>query len=296
MKPNPAHPIARRAGQALALTLAALSFVSCRTVGVETRQERMALDGGAIAYSDAGRGDPMLVLVHCWSCDRHLWDGQIGALARRYRVIALDLPGHGRSPAAAAGRRTIAALGADVAALVERLRPRRVVLVGSSLGAAVALDAAARLDRRVLGVVLVDAVQNADFVLPADVWQRLIGDLEADYGGACSGFVSSLFAKGAAPELIAARIADMCDADPAVALPLLRDLGAQSEAAMLRAAGAPVRGINGDQYPTDEAANRKYADYRAAVIPGSGHFPMLEQPAAFLAALERWIAELTGAP
>ncbi len=297
MNPNPSPAIPRIVCQAAALAFAVLVLASCRTAGdPEMRQRRMALDGGAIAYTDAGRGDPLLVLVHCWSCDRHLWDGQLGALARSHRVIALDLPGHGLSPAPAAARRTISALGADVAALVARLRPRRVVLVGSSMGAAVALDAAARLGGRVLGVVLVDAVQNADFVFPEEAWNELLAGLAQDFPRACAEFVPSLFGKEAAPELIEARVADMCDADPTVALPLLRDLGGHSEAGLLRAAGVPVRGINGDLYPTDEAANRKYADYRAAIIPGSGHFPMLEKPAEFQAALERWVAELAREP
>jgi pimeloyl-ACP methyl ester carboxylesterase len=261
-------------------------LAGCRTGGPMTGARELAI-------SAAGQGEPALVFLHCWSCDRHLWDETAAAMSANHRVVAIDLPGHGESAAISprAGW-TIAGLGEEVAGRVRGLGLRRIVLVGSSMGAAVALDVAARLPGRVVGVVVVDAVQNADFVFPAEAWQQLVGGLETDFRGSCGPFVSGLFGEGAAPSLVEARIADMCDADPAVALPLLRDLAARSEPEMLRRAGVPVRGINGDHYPTDEAANRKYTDYRAAIIQGSGHFPMVEKPAEFQAALERWAAEL----
>jgi pimeloyl-ACP methyl ester carboxylesterase len=270
--------------------LAALA--GCRTVAPAPAPVLAPAAPVPLAYSSSGEGDPTLVLLHCWSCDRHLWDDTAAALAATHRVVTIDLPGHGASAGLAprAGW-TIAGLAEEVAGRIETLQLRRVVLVGSSMGAAVALDAAARLPGRALGVVVVDAVQNADFVLPEETWRKLVTSLETDFPGACGSFVARLFGPEAAPELIEARIADMCDADPAVALPLLRDLAAASEPEMLRRAGVPVRGINGDQYPTDEAANRKYADYRATVIAGSGHFPMVEKPVEFRAALERWAAE-----
>lgn len=55
----------------------------------------------------------------------------------------------------------------------------------------------------------------------------------------------------------------------------------------------PVRAINSDLQPTDIEANRRYfRDYAMRIIPGLGHYPMLEAPIAFNAALHETLAEL----
>ena len=61
-----------------------------------------AKDGVPIHYSVQGKGEPALVFVHCWSCDRHFWDNQVPVFAKNHRVVTLDLPGHGGVPLEAA--------------------------------------------------------------------------------------------------------------------------------------------------------------------------------------------------
>jgi pimeloyl-ACP methyl ester carboxylesterase len=54
-------------------------------------------DGSDLAYVDRGSGDPALVLVHCGNCQMGMWKETIEAFAPSNRVVAMDLPGHGRS-------------------------------------------------------------------------------------------------------------------------------------------------------------------------------------------------------
>ncbi len=54
-------------------------------------------DGIHIAYETRGEGTPALVFVHGWSCDRTYWDGQLPAFSRQFKVVAVDLAGHGES-------------------------------------------------------------------------------------------------------------------------------------------------------------------------------------------------------
>lgn len=54
-------------------------------------------DGVPIHYTAQGKGEPALVFIHCWTCDRHIWDAQMSGFARNHRVVAIDLPGHGES-------------------------------------------------------------------------------------------------------------------------------------------------------------------------------------------------------
>ncbi|MEX6504195.1 alpha/beta fold hydrolase [Pseudomonas zhanjiangensis] len=89
-------------------------------------------DGCQLHYEQFGQGAPV-VLVHGLGSSTRDWEYQIAALARRYRVIALDLRGHGRSDKPRE-RYSIAGFAADVAALIEHLALGPVHLVGISMG------------------------------------------------------------------------------------------------------------------------------------------------------------------
>src|SRR5688500_18343218 len=84
--------------------------------GVSSRQTvktARSADGVPIPFDVQGQGEPTLVLVHGWAFDRHLWDEHAPRLARRHRVVTLDLAGHGESGKQRA-RWTMAAFGEDL--------------------------------------------------------------------------------------------------------------------------------------------------------------------------------------
>src|SRR4029434_11110200 len=102
----------------------------------------------------AGAGAPPLVFVHGLCCSHTDWRAQVEHFRARHMTIAVDLPGHGATPAADAA--TIERCGADVAALLDARAVPPAVLVGHSLGCRVVLEAASRAPHRVAGVILVD--------------------------------------------------------------------------------------------------------------------------------------------
>ncbi len=89
-------------------------------------------DGCQLHYEDYGHGAPLL-LVHGLGSSTRDWEYQIPALAQHYRVIALDVRGHGRSDKPRGAYR-IADFADDVAALIEYLQLPPVHLVGISMG------------------------------------------------------------------------------------------------------------------------------------------------------------------
>ena len=94
---------------------------------------------------------PTIVFVHGTRLTRTMWRAQMDDLADRFRVIALDLPGHGRL----AGRPfTIAAAGDQVGRVIEVAAGGSAVVVGLSLGGYVAMDLAARRPELIRGLVL----------------------------------------------------------------------------------------------------------------------------------------------
>jgi pimeloyl-ACP methyl ester carboxylesterase len=98
--------------------------------------------------------------VHGFACSLDDWRAQVEHFERTNEVVACDLRGHGRTP----GRPhecSIEHYGGDVAALVNNLELKRVVLVGHSMGCRVVLEAARLIPDNVAGLVLVDGSRNA---------------------------------------------------------------------------------------------------------------------------------------
>lgn len=106
----------------------------------------------SLYYSDTGQGDAVLLLHSGGMCGEE-WQPQIPALARHFRVIAPDLPGHGKSPMRAE-RLRVRDMGQAVLELIDHLGLEQAHLVGSSLGGAVALWLVVNYPQRVDKLVL----------------------------------------------------------------------------------------------------------------------------------------------
>lgn len=124
-------------------------------------------EGHRISYDDYGAGDRLLVLVHGLLMNRHMYD-RLGPefASRGYRVVCVDVLGHGRSDRPEDLRLYSMPLFArQVAALLDHLDAPEAVVGGTSLGANVALELATRRPERVRGLfVEMPVLDNA---LPA---------------------------------------------------------------------------------------------------------------------------------
>jgi pimeloyl-ACP methyl ester carboxylesterase len=253
-----------------------------------------SFDGVPIKVYTAGAGDPALVLIHCWMCDHHMWDNVVPRLAKTYHVITLDLPGHGAS---GKNRKTwtMAAYGQDVQSVVEALHLGKVILVGHSMGGPVMLEAASRLQGRVVGMIAVDTLTNADAKPDPKVIQDWITRMRGDFRGQTEALVRAIAGKKADPAVVAGVVHKMTSGDPAIGIALMQELQHyDTKAGMLRA-HAPIVAINSTMHPTNVAANRRYLPrYDLLPLPdGVGHFPQVEAPKAFNALLAKAIAMLT---
>ena len=254
-------------------------------------------DGVSIRYESFGKGEPVLVLVHCWSCDRHLWDAVVPRLARDRRVVTLDLAGHGES---GRDRRewTIPAFGEDVRAVVEALGLRKVVLAGHSMGGPVILEAARLLPGRVVGLVPVDTGLDVEKVSTPEEVAGLLGAFEKDYRATADQFTRQyMFTPKSDPALIARVAAKNAAAPPDVAIPCLRAAFSYDARPTLREVRVPAHAVNADLYPTNVEANRRhFAAYDVTLMTGVGHYLMLEDPARFSELLAGAVAQLLAHP
>ena len=252
-----------------------------------------AADGVPIYYEVQGKGEPALVFIHCWSCNRQLWDNQVAQFSKTHRVLTIDLPGHGES---GMDRKTwsVESYGDDVKTVVTKLDLKRVVLIGSSMGGPIALEAARRMPDRVIGIVPVDTLHNVEAKLPPDQIEGVFKQLLADFKGNGANLMNQFFFSPSTPQAVKERVlADMASRNPETAVAILRAVFAYDAAPALREIKVPIRAINADLQPTNLEVNRKYApQFDAVIIKGTGHYPMLEDPARFNAMLTDILRQL----
>ena len=249
-------------------------------------------DGVKLVYSTAGTGESALVFIHGGLADRTFYDGQLRALAGPFRVVALDLAGHGES-GANREKWGIPEFARDVKAVVDAEALTRVFLFGNSLGGPVAVEAALLLPDRVLAVVGVDTFQRLDVTVSMEEARQRAEACLADYEGTVQQMVGRLFHPDVDAELLANTARRMQKTPPSVAHDTFLALGGYELAPVARQLAVPLRAINGDLYPTDVDGVRAIkTDFEVIVMEHVGHYPMLERPIEFNRQLQLMVRSL----
>ena len=248
-------------------------------------------DGVAIHYRVEGSGEPAIVFLHGWACDSSVWDGQVREFAPRYRVVTIDLAGHGRS-----GRNratwTVPAFAWDVRAVIEKLRLKHVVLVGHSMSGYVILEAARMIPDRVAALVPVDTLQDVEWK-PGATFNTWMQTMQRDFIPSTREFVKGMFPDGADPALVERMATQMSMMSPSIGIPVLRAIFSYDKVTALSRVKQPIRAINSNTTPTRLEVNQKYApQFEVVYVRRTGHFPMLEKPAKFNRLLGHAIEDL----
>lgn len=154
---RPARSLPRPAARGLFVALALLVVAGT------------ALAGDRVASEIRGTGSPTIVLIHSIGGDRSDWDPVAPALAKRHRLLLVDLPGHGAS--AAPDKATVKATARALEEVLARNKVTGALLVGHGYGALVALEIAASRPKFAAAVVAVDGTTytQADSAQMAEV-------------------------------------------------------------------------------------------------------------------------------
>jgi pimeloyl-[acyl-carrier protein] methyl ester esterase len=245
----------------------------------------------------SGRGRD-LVLLHGWGMHAGIWDALMPALSRRFRVHAVDLPGHGAS--ASCDPYTLPRIAAELA----RQMPSRCLVCGWSLGGQVALAWAGAAPRQVERLVLVSTTpcftRRADWphAMEAAVLQDFAQALAGDYEATLKRFLA-LQALGDAQarrvmQQLRTSLLARSRPDAHVleqGLQILRDTDMRGSMAAI---GQPVMLIHGDRDTLTPLAAAEHIrdalpDARLAVMRGAAHAPFIADAAGFSAHLTEFM-------
>ncbi|HEY7142240.1 MAG TPA: alpha/beta fold hydrolase [Methylomirabilota bacterium] len=249
--------------------------------------------GQTAAWLEAGSGPP-LVLVHGAGGSADLWQAQLDGLADAGRLVAPDLPGHG--PLGGRGKPSIGAYATWLAGfLAAQDEGRPAVLVGHSMGGAIAQTLALAEPERLAGLVLVSTGARLR------VLARLVELLRAQPGEGQRLIRDLSFAPDAPREPVELVERALRDGAPLVTLGDYLACDRFDVRARLAGIRTPTLVVTGAE---DRLTPLRYGRYLAERIPGArlaeiagaGHFPQLEQPARVDAAIREFLADLRGAP
>jgi pimeloyl-ACP methyl ester carboxylesterase len=236
-------------------------------------------DGVTLRYIDTGAGEPPLLFIHGWTCNRTNWRDQIPHFAKKHRVVAVDLRGHGESDKPDQDY-TIEGFVGDVAWLIRELSLNKPVVIGHSMGGVIALNLARQHPDLARAIVMVDAplFEVSDALRPV-LDQLFAGFQTPAYAAVAEAFTRQfMFDANTKPEIIT----DTLDNMGASQRVTLTALASTLDAAAHKSGSIPVpalyiRAVT--QISSEDELRSQFPGLGVITVP-SAHFVQMEQPAA----------------
>jgi pimeloyl-ACP methyl ester carboxylesterase len=260
--------------------------------------------GTRLHVRDTGSTDaPTVLMLHGLGSSLHTWEDWARVLDRDFRVIRVDLPGHGLTGADASGDYSMSRLLALLEGMLEQLGLQQVALVGNSMGGRVAWNMAAALPERVWGLVLVSpdgfASPGFEYNEPPEI--PAVMDLMRYFlpSAVLRPNVEMAFAdRSALSEEVFQRYHDMMrvPGTRAALLAFLRQVELVQPEPLLAKISAPTVLVWGEQdamIPISNAVDYQTAMPQAKLVrlPGIGHVPQEEAPALSVGPVNSFLHE-----
>jgi pimeloyl-ACP methyl ester carboxylesterase len=237
-----------------------------------------------------GAGGVPVLFAHSFAGDVSHWTASLEHLKRNRRVLAFDFSGHGRSPGAV-GSYSIAELAKDIGAVADDQQLDAFVLVGHSMGAAVAAEYTGSYPSRVKALVLVDA-PPAPGAIPPEQVQQLQAAAARDPYPVIEQFWNQqmlIDARDETKQKLMAGLRAMARR-PAAEL-TIAGLDHDSRGALLRYAG-PKFAIVTPRNDAPLSLHHAVPGFRHAVIRGASHWIQLDKPDEFNKTLDGFLSTL----
>ena len=248
------------------------------------------LDGFQIHSTTHGKGPKTIIFVHGWTCDETSWEQQVPAFEKDYRVITMDLPGHGKSGAPKNDVLSMTLFARAIEAVRSESNTDKIVLVGHSMGVPVIRQYARMYPAHVAGLVPVDGVLHLSGNPTAPNPDQMKGPQGLTNR---ENMIRGMFGKSATPA-IQDHVLKIMLAPP-------ESTASQAMAAMFVASNwteevmpFPVLGIYADHSSANDPKYMKkiFPNSKVEEVLGTGHFVMLEKPKEFNKFLSDFLAKV----
>lgn len=258
--------------------------VAADLAAVPTNYRMIRGPAGDLRVDDGGTGGIPVVFVHAYGGTLEHWAAQLAYVRSVRRAIALDLRGHGRSDAPDDREYAVNSLARDVAAVADELALESFVLVGHSLGGAVAIAYAGQHPERVAGLLLVGTPGR----MPRAEAEKTLAALAADYATVSRAYWDKLLT-GARPE-VARQVRNTMESVPREdALQLIRATFDFDPVPVLSAFPAPVFVIVTSPVDAPHDLHVLLPNLPHERIKDASHWPQLDEPAAFNQLLDAFL-------
>lgn len=250
-------------------------------------------DGVEIRYEIYGKGEPALIFVHGWCCNKSYWREQIPYFSKSYRIVLIDLGGHGES-GLNRNSWTIEAFGDDVACVAKKLGPSKIVLIGHSMGGPVILEAATQLSN-VLGIIGVDTLGNIEYKASQEEIDKGMSNFRKDFKNTAINFITNnLFLPSSDPTLVEEISKDMASEPPEIGIDaFLNTWKYHSAPSRFEELKLPIRIIKSSKSLINIRAGKRHApSFEVKSMENVGHFVMLEDPETFNIILDEILIDL----
>jgi pimeloyl-ACP methyl ester carboxylesterase len=238
------------------------------------------VDGLSINSRSVGSG-PTIIFVHGWTCDLSSWDQQVPAFSKKYHVVTLDLPGHGKSPMPKDGKLSMDLFARAVEAVRVESKADRIVLVGHSMGGPVIRQYAHLYPAHVAGLVAVDGPLDMRGPPPPNFSTPppLAG---AEGLKTREGMIRGMFVPTTSPAIQNHVLKMMLGTPESTAVGAMAAMfdPAIRWADPIKAPSLQVVAGTG-QVPDVQKTREVLPAFEASQVVGTGHFLMLEKPAEF---------------
>ncbi len=248
--------------------------------------ETLSSDGVNIEYRVNGpKSDTVLVFIHEWLCNQTYWKNQVQTFSGGHQVVTLDLAGHGLSGNDRA-RYTLDLFADDVISVIKKTKARKVILVGHSIGASVAVKVALKMPGKVIAIIAVDTFQDLTQDYPEGNIDKLLEPYRKDFKTTVRKHASLLFGDNPDSLLVRRVLNDWSSSNPDMAMATMTEKVLFNPSEWTKVLAVPVYSINAERFPANARGNRKMLKhYQILTLTRVGHFPQLEDPQGFNKAL-----------
>ena len=276
------------------LFLFLIVFYGCKETQPITQAN---INGEELHFINEGEGDIALVFVHGYTNNKEIWEEQVSYFSSKYKVIAVDLPGFGKSSHNRTDW-TMENYGKDIAGLVQKLNLNKVVLIGFSMGTPVVIEAADLLKDETIGLILVDNIKDVKINYPDEAIEGIKAFMNDIINNPTEEkLVKTGFIKQNTSENFL-RVKKMLDEATSrvgwddIFTNLIKWSNEKDEAALSKLK-IPVTLINSDFEPTNsEQLKQVISNLEIEIVKNSGHCIFWDFPEEFNALIEKSVKKL----